>query len=192
MNELDIFSKLNAIGTPQFSATFDEENERAQKIAAHKTWLNTIRKERPSTNTHFSVAVYIRYFNQTKYENYLDYHKQQFENTIANCPNWTLVGIYVDEGSTAPNIESAPELRRLLNDCMEGKVDLIITQKVSNMSKKTGEITLLSRLLAAQPKPVGIYFISEDIYTAASYYQQDLRDVGFLPTSDWKLLPDED
>ena len=99
---------------------------------------------------------------------------------------------YIDEGSTAPNIESAPELRRLIEDCFDGKVDLIITQKVSNMSKKTAEITLLSRILAAQKHPVGIYFISEDIFTLASYYQDDLHDPEFFPASDWKTLPDED
>ena len=47
------------------------------------------------------------------------------------------------------------------------------------------------KLLAAQKKPVGIYFISEDIFTLASYYQQDLHEVDFLPEG-WNLLPDEE
>ena len=42
-------------------------------------------------------------------------------------PNWIFLGRYVDEGATAPiwNLLS-PECSRSLNDCMEGKVDLII------------------------------------------------------------------
>ena len=109
---------------------------------------------------------------------------------MALCPNWELVGFYVDEGSTAPNMESAKEWCRLLADCFSGKVDLIITQKVSNVSKKPCEITILARMLAALEKPVGIYFVSENIFTLASYYQHDLRDKEFFPTEDWQVLPD--
>lgn len=35
---------------------------------------------------------------------------------------------------------------------------------------------------------MGIYFISEDIFTLASYYQPDLRDTGLLPEG-WQPLP---
>ena len=135
---------------------------------------------------------YIRYFNQTKYDNYLSYHKKQFADTVALCPKWTLVDFYIDEGATAPNMENAPEWSRLLCDAMSGKVDLIITQKVSNVSKKMPEVTFCSRILAKQKHPVGIYFISEDIFTLASYYTDDRKDAFFLPTPDWQLLPDSE
>ena len=193
MNELELYNKLNEITeTADYSLIFENDDERTRQIAEHRSWLRSIRHERPQPSIPYKVGIYIRYFNQTKYDNYLSYHKKQFTDTVALCPNWTLVDFYIDEGSTAPNIESAPELRRLIEDCFDGKVDLIITQKVSNMSKKTAEITLLSRILAAQKHPVGIYYISEDIFTLASYYQDDLRDPEFFPTPDWKTLPDED
>ena len=136
------------------------------------------------------MAVYIRYFNQTKYEDYLAAHKKQFLDTIRLCPRWTFAGFYVDEGSTAPHMESAAQWSRLLVDCQDGKVDLIITQKASNISKKQAELAFCARLLAALKHPVGIYFVSEDIYTLASYYQQDLHDACFFPSADWQLLPD--
>ena len=190
--ELDVYEKMNAIAeAPQFTVLFGSENEQAKLIAEHKAWLKELRHERPNPLVHFKVGIYIRYFNQTKYEDYLSYHKKQFEDTIAQFPNWELVDFYIDEGATAPNIETAPGLSHLLQDCFDGKVDLVITQKVSNMSKKMHEITLLSRVLAAQNPPIGIYFISEDIFTLASYYQNDLKDVSFLPSEDWELLPDK-
>ena len=157
---------------------------------AHREWLKGIRHERPNPEVPFKVGIYIRYFNQTKYENYLSFHRKQFEDTIALCPKWKLVDFYIDEGSTAPHMETAPEWGRLLDDCSTGKVNLIITQKVSNVAKGTFDVTLCSRLLAAQEPPVGIYFISEDIFTLASYYQDDLRDPYFLPSPDWEVLPD--
>ena len=50
----------------------------------------------------------------------------------------------------------------------------------------------LNQMLAARKPPVGIYFISEDLYTLASYYRDDLREPCFLPTPDWKILPDDE
>lgn len=191
MNEIDVYQRMNEIAeTPQFSLIFGDISEQSQKIMAHREWLKGIRHERPSPEVPFKVGIYIRYFNQTRYENYLSFHKKQFEDTIALCPKWTLVDFYIDEGSAAPHMETAQEWGRLLDDCFEGKVNLIITQKVSNVAKGTFDVTFCSRILAAQEPPVGIYFISEDLFTLASYYQDDLRDPFFLPSPDWMVLPD--
>lgn len=69
--------------TPQFSLLFEDESEQGQKIIQHKAWLQSIRHERPLVNHPYKVGVYIRFFNQTKYENYLMYHKKQFADSIA-------------------------------------------------------------------------------------------------------------
>ena len=166
------------------------EEARRRLLARHKLWLESLQHEYPSPYTHYRIGVYIRFFNQTKHENYLLYHKQEFIDTIALCPNWILVGFYVDEGQTAPCMENAKEWSRLLLDCLDGKIDLIITQKVSNVTRNPAEITLVSRILATQKKPVGIYFINEDIFTLASYYQEDMRERRFFPSLDWQMLPE--
>ena len=191
MDEMEVFTKLEEINAvTQYGELFGEDIDKAKQIAAHKSWLQSIRHERPSVTHPFRVGVYIRYFNQTKYDNYLSYHKKQFLDSVALCPKWEFVDFYVDNGASTPYMENAPEWCRLLEDCMAGKVDLIITQKVSNVSKAPEEISFCARMLAAQPHPVGIYFISEDIFTLASYYLTDLRDMEFMPTPDWKVLQD--
>ena len=190
--KLEVFNRLEAINAvAQFGELYGDDMEKAKRLAAHKAWLQSIRHERPSVTHPFKVGIYIRYFNQTKYENYLSYHKKQFMDSIALCPKWEFVGFYIDNGSSTPYMENAPEWSRLLEDCMDGKVDLIITQKVSNVSRIPEEISLCARMLAAQPHPVGIYFISEDIFTLASYYLADLRDKEFMPSEDWKVLPED-
>lgn len=190
--ELEVYKKLaEAEVAPDFSVPFTDGYENDMQIAEHKAWLKRIRHEQPSLKKRFHVGIYIRYFNQTKHDNYLDYHIKQYRDTVALCPNWELVDFYIDEGQTAPNMESAPEWCRLLNDCFIGKVDLIITQKVSNVSRKPMEITFISRILAALRHPVGIYFVSENIFTLASYYRHDSRDTAFFPSEDWQVLPDD-
>lgn len=158
------------------------------KYDQHRTWLKSIRHEYPSTLKHYRIGVYIRFFNQTKYENYLEHHKKQFADTIALCPEWELVDSYIDYGSSAPNMESSPAWCKLLDDCFAGKIDLIITQKVSNICKDMSELALCARLLAAQEHPIGIYIISEDIFTLATYYQGDLKDPFFLANEDILLI----
>lgn len=162
-----------------------------KKIAAHRVWLQNIQRERPSPAKQYKIGVYIRYFNQTRHKDYIDYHKKQFEDTISLCPNWTLVDFYVDEGSAAPNMESAPAWRQLLEDCMDGKVNLILTQKISNVSRKFYEINFCAKFLARQIPPIGMYFISEDIFTLASYYVNDPADDFLLPDADWQTMPEE-
>jgi len=192
MDELSIFEKMGAIDfSPQLSLLPEDDPVRAKQLAEHRIWLSNIRHERPSTAKPYKIGVYIRYFNQTKHENYLAYHQKQFQDSIALCPSWELVSFYIDYGASAPNMESAPAWSQLLSDCMDGKIDLIITQKISNVSKKIHEVTLCSRLLAAQTPPIGIYFISEDLFTLASYYQNDLHDPFFLPDPDQFTLPQD-
>ncbi len=193
MEQLEPYREMSAVideDTPQFSLIFAEDSDQARKLANHKAWLQRIRHERPNTAHPYKVGIYIRYFNQTKHENYLEYHLKQFQDTMALCPKWELVDFYIDEGSSPPNMESAPEWCRLLDDCMDGKVDLIITQKVSNVSKKSHEITLCARMLAAHR--IGIYFISEDIFTLASYYLEDMRDTFMFPEEGWTPLPEDE
>lgn len=184
MQEVDIVEKFKELDG------LKPEKVINTKLAQHKLWLQTIEKEYPSPKTSFRIGVYIRYYNQTKYENYLEYHKRQYVDTIALCPKWSIQDFYIDEGMSAPHMESSPEWCRLLEDCLHGKIDLIITQKVSNISSDMEEMALCARLLAAMDPPIGIYIISEDIYTLASYYKKQLRDIEFLPGNDWQMLKD--
>lgn len=167
------------------------DSEKAGRIAEHRLQMASIRKQYPHPSHPYKIGVYIRYFNQTRHENYLEKHVAHFTEAIGLCPKWTLVDFYIDEGQSAPNMENAPEWCRLLNDCFEGKVDLIITQKVSNVARKDNDkqITFLACILAAQEHPVGIYFVSENIFTLATYYREDMFALDFFPKGQ-KILCD--
>lgn len=168
-----------------------KEDQSRALIAEHRRWLDAQQKEYPMPLVPYRIGVYIRYYNQTRHENYLEKHTQQFIDDIALCPKWTLVDFYIDKGMTAPRMENSKEWCRLLGDCFSGKVNLIVTQKVRNVSNDPEEVSFIARTLAAQKEPVGIYFISEDIFTLASYYRPDLKDRGFLPFG-WEVLPEDE
>ena len=103
MEELEVFQKFDEIAVvTQYGDLFGGDKEKAKQIAAHKAWLQSIRHERPSTSHPFKIGVYIRYFNQTKYDNYLAYHKKQFSDSIGLCPKWELIDFYIDNGASTP------------------------------------------------------------------------------------------
>ena len=185
-NQLSMFSGKTelVLDEPPASVTMmlGGNSEKAEQLAAHRLQMASIRKQYPHPAHPYKIGVYIRSFNQTKYENYL-----------ALCPKWTLVDLYIDEGQTAPYMENAPEWTRLLNDCFSGKIDLIITQKVSNVVRKDNDkqITFLASILAAQEHPVGIYFVSENIFTLATYYTEDLFALDFFPEGQKQLCDGE-
>ncbi|MBQ8940695.1 MAG: recombinase family protein [Firmicutes bacterium] len=164
---------------------------RKKLLAKHRLWMDNLQHEYPMPYHKFRIGVYIRYYNQTKHENYLDKHIQQFTEDISLCKNWTLVDFYIDKGMSAPRMENAKEWCRLLADCFSGKINLIVTQKVSNVSNDPEELAFIAKTLVAQKEPVGIYFISEDIYTLGSYYRHDLFDRELLPQGHI-ALPDDD
>ena len=168
-----------------------KEDPRKKLLAKHRLWMDNLQHEYPLPFHPFKIGVYIRYYNQTKHKNYIEKHVAQFKDDIALCPQWTLVDFYIDQGMNAPRMENAKEWCRLLGDCFTGKVDLIVTQKVSSVSNDADELSFLARTLAAQNNPVGIYFISEDIFTLASYYQPDIKDKDYLPYG-WEVLPEDE
>lgn len=91
--ELEVFNKLaEAEAIPDFSVPFTGNYELDQKIVEHKAWLKSIRHEQPSPKHHYRVGIYIRYFNQTKHDNYLDYHIRQYQDRQSSprdrrCPS---------------------------------------------------------------------------------------------------------
>lgn len=162
-----------------------KRDPREALFAKHRAWMSEQEREFPMPYVPYRIGVYVRYYNQTKHEDYLEYHKQQYRDDIALCPRWTLVDFFVDSGAKAPKMENAPEWCRLLTDCFNGKINLIVTQNISFVSRDETELTQISRLLAAHG--VGIYFISEDIFTTASYFRGDMFD-GL----NWKALPPDE
>ena len=167
--------------------------KKAERIVEHRLQFASIRKQYPHPAHPYKIGVYIRYYNQTRYEDYLQKHIAHFKEAIDLCPKWTLVDFYIDEGQNAPNMANAPEWCRLLEDCFSGRVNLIITQKVSNVVRKDNckEITFIASILASQEYPVGIYFVSENIFTLATYYLEDMHALDFFPEGHKKLCDGE-
>lgn len=84
---------------------------------------------------------------------------------IKSHEGWTFVGIYADEGISGTSMQHREEFQRLMRDCNEGKIDLIVTKSVSRFVRNIVDCIANVRKLANRNHPIGVFFETEHIYT---------------------------
>jgi len=60
-----------------------------------------------------------------------------YEAEISRNPNYRLVDIYADEGITGTSTTKREGFNRMMNDCKNGKIDMIITKSVTRFARNT-------------------------------------------------------
>ena len=92
----------------------------------------------------------------------LEAQTEYYQNFVAARPDWELVSIYSDNGISGTTIHR-PEFQRMLQDCREGKIDLIITKSVTRFARNT--IILLETIRELKKLGVDCYFEKEDMHS---------------------------
>ncbi len=85
---------------------------------------------------------------------------------ISSRVDWTLVDIYADEGISGTTTKKRKEFLRMINDCMTGKIDMIITKSVSRFARNTEDC--LHHVRKLKEKGIAVYFETENIDTLGS------------------------
>ena len=76
---------------------------------------------------------------------------------------WTLYDYYCDEGISGTRADKRPQFQKMINDCLSGKIDYIITKSVSRFARNTVDCLDHVRMLRA--RGIGIYFEEQNIDT---------------------------
>ncbi|MDR0748861.1 MAG: recombinase family protein [Tannerellaceae bacterium] len=112
------------------------------------------------------VAAYVRVStDSTGQEGSLILQKEYYENYIKNNPEYEFVGIYEDDGITATSVEKRKGFLKMIEDCLVGKIDLILTKSISRFARNTGDLLHYVNILNALNPPVEIYFETDRIST---------------------------
>ena len=96
------------------------------------------------------VAAYCRV--STDNEEQLSSYKSQIEyytNKINENPNWTMAGIFADEGLSGTSTKKRKEFNRMIQKCKKGRIDLILTKSISRFSRNTLDCLTNIRMLKA-------------------------------------------
>ncbi len=101
------------------------------------------------------VAAYCRVSTDSfDQENSFENQKEYYEKLISDNPEWTMAGIYADQGVTGTKTKKRYEFNRMITDCYEGKIDLVITKSVSRFARNTVDTLSYVRKLLALSIPV--------------------------------------
>lgn len=96
---------------------------------------------------------------ETSYEAQVSYYTEKIQSN----PNWKLAGIYADDGKSATNTKKRDDFNTMIEDCMAGKIDLIITKSVSRFARNT--VDSLQNIRKLKEKNIGVIFEKEGVNT---------------------------
>ena len=95
----------------------------------------------------------------TSYEAQIDYYTQ----FIKMHPEWQFVKVYTDEGISGLNTKRREGFNSMIQDAMDGKIDLIVTKSVSRFARNT--VDSLTTIRALKERGTEVYFEKENIWT---------------------------
>ena len=132
-------------------------------IPARRQVGNTARQQEEKPK--LRVAAYCRVSTDsdeqaTSYEAQVEHYTEY----IQNHPDWVLAGIFADDGISGTNTKKRTEFNRMIDECMAGNIDMIITKSISRFARNTLDCLKYIRQLKEQNIPV--YFEKEYIETA--------------------------
>lgn len=125
---------------------------------------NRINRNTAKVIEHIRVAPYCRVSTDSE-EQLTSYNSQviHYKGLVVSNPEWELVDIYADEGISGTQTEKRIDFQRMINDAVDGKIDLIITKSISRFARNTLDTLKYVRLL--KEHNVAILFEKENINT---------------------------
>ena len=133
-------------------------------IPARKRVGNTVNKE---VKPKLKVAAYCRVSTDsdeqaTSYEAQMEH----YTNFIQKNDEWELAGIFADDGISGTNTKKREEFNRMIEECMAGHIDMVITKSISRFARNT--LDCLKYIRQLKEKNIPVFFEKENINTMDS------------------------
>ena len=111
------------------------------------------------------VAAYARVSTKKdEQHNSLEAQKAYFTKYIKERNDWQFAGLYYDDGISGLSRKNRDGFNRLIEDSLQGKIDLIVTKSVSRFARNT--VDSLSTIRKLKEHGTEVYFEKENISTA--------------------------
>ena len=119
-----------------------------------------------------------------------------YSERIQRNPEWEYAGVFADFGLTGTK-ETRPEFQRMLKECREGKIDLILVKSISRFARNT--LALLNTVRELKGLGIGVYFEEQKLDTLsgdgefmltilASFAQEESKSVS--DNCKWRIRKD--
>ena len=108
------------------------------------------------------VAAYCRVSTMQEIQHHsLEAQRDYYEKLIASRPHWIFVGVYTDQVSGRHNLKMR-DFQRMLEDCRNRKIDLILVKSISRMGRNT--VQFLQACTELNNLGVDVYFEVEKLH----------------------------
>ena len=88
---------------------------------------------------------------------------QHYTQYINDHENWTLQGIYADEGISGTSVMHRKQFLQMIEECKAGHINLIVTKSISRFARNVLDCISYVRQLKLLNPPVGVFFEMEGI-----------------------------
>lgn len=134
------------------------------------------------------VAAYARVSMQSeRMMHSLSAQVSYYSKLIQKNPDWEYAGVYADDFISGTNTVKRDEFKRMLADCEEGKIDIILTKSISRFARNT--VDLLETVRHLKAKGIEVRFEKENINSMsgdgelmlsilASFAQEESRSIS--------------
>ena len=115
-------------------------------------------------NRPLRVAAYCRVSTDLDDQlNSYETQKAYYTEYIRKNPKWRFAGIYADEGISGTQVKKRESFLRMISDCENGKIDLILIKSVSRYARNIVDCISYIRILKSLG--IAIYFEEQNINT---------------------------
>lgn len=142
----------------------------------------------PVIQTKKKVAAYARVSMESERMNHsLSAQISYYSSLIQKNPGWQYAGVYADYGITGTLTAKREQFQKMLSDCEEGKIDIILTKSISRFARNT--VDLLETVRHLKSIGVEVRFEKEKIHSfsedgelmlslLASFAQEESRSIS--------------
>ena len=110
------------------------------------------------------VAAYCRVSTeQEEQQNSYQVQIAYYTNLINRKKEWTLAGVFADEGISGTQTKKRTEFNRMIRMCKNKKIDLVITKSISRFARNT--VDCLEYVRQLKDLGIGVIFEKENINT---------------------------
>ncbi|MBR0312478.1 MAG: recombinase family protein [Oscillospiraceae bacterium] len=119
---------------------------------------------RSAAKRQLRVAAYCRVSTNDE-EQLTSYEAQKtyYTDKIMTNPEWTMAGIFADEGISGVSTAKRTEFNRMIRHCRQGKIDVVMVKSISRFARNT--LDCIKYIRALKTLGVAVIFEKESINT---------------------------
>lgn len=95
-----------------------------------------------------------------------------YTDLIKSNKEWEMAGVYADKAITGTKVDKRENFQRLIEDCLDGKIDMVIAKSIPRFARNTLDTLKYVRML--KERNIDVYYEVKKIHS--------LKDGEFLLT----------